>query len=188
MGAKTNNYLPLILGRVNGVKESFRVTFRLFPRDLVVELGRNRSDQGIKFVPPYALHTGAENHNVYSKLLITLSQRFREDEKPEEDKLKSEKLVALVPLRINQQKDKFTDEKVKAPFQKRSEARKIREEGGSKREVGGGRPTALPDQTRPLTVRLPRQRACVGGACCCRWSCSDSPGIHRAGSGSCALP
>mgnify|MGYP001170331211 CR=1 FL=1 len=130
VGGDDEIYLPLILRRVNDAKESFRVTFRLFPRDLIVERGQNRSNQGMKFVPPYALYPGAENHNAYSKLLITLSQRFREDEKPEEDKLKSEKLVASVQSRINAQKDKFTDEKLKAAFQKRSEARKRREEGG----------------------------------------------------------
>ena len=130
VGGDDEIYLPLILDRVNDAKESFRVTFRLFPRDIIVEQGRNRSDLGMKFMPPFALHPGAENHNAYSKLLITLSQRFREDEKPDEEKLKSEKLVASVQARISEQKDKFTDEKVKSAFQDRAEAKKRKEDGG----------------------------------------------------------
>ena len=129
VGAEDEVYLPLFLERVNDAKEKFRVSFRLFPRDLVEERGRNKSELGLKFMPPYALHPGAENHNTYSKLLIALSQRFREDEKPEEDKLKSEKLVASVQQRINEQKDKFVDEKVKSAFQDRAAAKKRQDEG-----------------------------------------------------------
>ena len=81
-------------------------------------------------MPPYALYPGAENHNTYSKLLIVLNQRFREDKKPEEDKLKSEKVVASVQQRINEQKDKFVDEKVKLAFQERTAARKRQDENG----------------------------------------------------------
>ena len=131
VGGDDEIFLPLFLERVNDAKESFRCTFRLFPRDLIVETGRNkRSGMGLKFMPPYALHPGAENHNAYSKLLITLSQQHREDEKPEEDKLKSEKLQASVKARISEQKGKFTDEKVKSAFQDRAEAKKRKEEGG----------------------------------------------------------
>ena len=84
---------------------------------------------GVEFTPPYALYPGAENHDTYSKLLIALSQHFREDEKPEEDKLKSEKLVASVQERMAEQKHKFVDEKVKSAFQNRVAAKKRKEEG-----------------------------------------------------------
>ena len=83
-------------------------------------------------MPPYALYPGAENHNTYSKLLIVLNQRFREDKKPEEDKLKSEKVIASVQQQINEQKDKFVDEKVRAAFQERTAARKKRDENPEK--------------------------------------------------------
>ena len=80
-------------------------------------------------MPPYALHQGAENHNTYSKLLIAMSQRFREDEKPEDEKLKSEKLVASVQKRMADQKHKFVDEKMKSAFQDRVAAKKRKDEG-----------------------------------------------------------
>lgn len=130
-GPEEDVYLPLVLERVSDSKEQYRVTFRLFPRDLVEERGRKAAmgSGGVKFTPPYALYPGAENHNTYSKLLIALSQRFREDEKPEEDKLKSEKLVASVQERMAEQKHKFVDEKVKSAFQNRVAAKKRKEEG-----------------------------------------------------------
>ena len=129
-GAEDDVYLPLVLERVSDAKERFRVTFRLFPRDLVESPSRKSADRGLKFMPPYALHPGAENHNAYSKLLIALSQRFREDEKPEDEKLKSEKLQASVQKRISEQKGKFVDEKVKSAFQGRVAAKKRKEEEG----------------------------------------------------------
>ena len=79
-------------------------------------------------MPPYALHQGAENQNTYSKLLILLNQRFREDEKPEEDKLKSATLKASVDKRIAERKSKFTDEKLKSAFKDRVSAKKRKEE------------------------------------------------------------
>lgn len=65
----------------------------------------------------------------FSKLLILLNQRFNEDEKPEENKLKSEKIKASVDKRIADRKGAFTDEKVAAAFKDRAEAKK-RKEGG----------------------------------------------------------
>ena len=129
-GAEEDVHLPLVLERISESKEQYRITFRLFPRDLVEERGRKAmmGGGGVKFMPPYALYPGAENHNTYSKLLIALSQRFREDEKPEEDKLKSEKLVASVQKRVADQQHKFTDEKVRAAFQDRVAAKKRKEE------------------------------------------------------------
>jgi hypothetical protein len=61
---------------------------------------------------------------MFSKLLIALSQHFREDEKPDEEKLKSEKLQASVQARISEQSHKFTDKKIKSAFQNRVEAKK----------------------------------------------------------------
>lgn len=129
-GKEEDVYLPLILERVTESREQYRVVFRLFPRDLVEERSRKSMDRGLKFVPPYALHPGAENHNTYSKLLIAINQRFHEDEKPEEEKLKSEKLLASVQQRISDQRHKFVDEKVKAAFQDRVAAAKRKEDGG----------------------------------------------------------
>ena len=86
--------------------------------------------RGLKFMPPYALHQGPENHNTYSKMLIAISQRSREDEKPEEEKLKSEKLQASVQKRIADQQHKFVDDKLKSAFQNRVSAKKRKEEGG----------------------------------------------------------
>jgi hypothetical protein len=80
-------------------------------------------------MPPYALHQGSENQNTFSKLLILLNQRFREDEKPEEDKLKSEKLQASVEKRIADRRSAFTDDKVKSAFSDRVSAKKRKEEG-----------------------------------------------------------
>jgi hypothetical protein len=122
-------YLPVILDRVNPAKERYRVDFRLFPRDLVEERSHKTMDRGLKFMPPYTLHPGAENHNTYSKLLIILSQRFREDERPEEEKVKSGKLKASVDQRIAEQRHKFVDDKVKAAFQDRVTAAKRKDEG-----------------------------------------------------------
>ena len=87
-------------------------------------------ERGLKFMPPYALHQGSENQNTFSKLLILLNQRFREDEKPEEDKLKSEKLKASVDKRVSERKGAFKDEKVQAAFKDRVSAKKRKEEGG----------------------------------------------------------
>ena len=81
-------------------------------------------------MPPYALHPGPENHNTYSKLLIALSQCFREDEKPEEEKVKSAKLRASVEKRIAERRHEFVDEKVRAAFSERIAARKRKEEEG----------------------------------------------------------
>ena len=59
---------------------------------------------------------------------MALSQRFREDEKPDEEKLKSEKLQASVQARISEQSDKFTDDKIKSAFQDRVAAKKRQED------------------------------------------------------------
>ena len=130
VGKEEEIYLPLMLERVADSKEQYRITFRVFPRDLVEERSRNSMERGLQFMPPYTLHPGSENQNTYSKLLIALSQHFREDEKPEEDKLKSEKLVASVQNRIAEQSHKFTDDKMKSAFKGRVEAKKRKDEGG----------------------------------------------------------
>ena len=129
-GKEEDVYLPLLLERVAEAKERFRVVFRVFPRDLVEERSRKSMERGLKFMPPYALHQGAENHNTYSKLLIAISQRFREDEKPEDEKIKSEKLVASVQKRISDQHHKFVDDDIKSAFKDRVAAKKRKEEGG----------------------------------------------------------
>ena len=129
-GKEVDAYLPLLLERVEDAREQYRVTFRVFPRDLIEERGRNSMERGLKFMPPYALHQGAENQNTFSKLLILLNQRFREDEKPEEDKLKSEKLKASVDKRIEERRGHHTDEKLKSAFQDRVSAKKRKEEEG----------------------------------------------------------
>lgn len=128
-GKDVDVYLPLILERVADAREQYRVTFRVFPRDLVEERGRKSMERGLKFMPPYALHQGSENQNTYSKLLILLNQRYREDEKPEEEKLKSEKLKASVDRRIAERRTHFTDEKIKSAFQDRVAAKKRKDEG-----------------------------------------------------------
>jgi hypothetical protein len=80
-------------------------------------------------MPPYALYQGSENQNAFSRLLILLNQRFREDEKPEEDKLKSERLKASIDKRIEERKGHHTDEKMKSAFSDRVSAKKRKEEG-----------------------------------------------------------
>ena len=128
-GKEDDVFLPLLLERVTDAREQYRLVFRVFPRDLIEERSRTSMDRGLKFMPPYALHQGAENHNTYSKLLIAMSQRFHEDEKPEDEKLKSEKLVASVQKRMADQKHKFVDEKMKSAFQSRVAAKKRKDEG-----------------------------------------------------------
>ena len=130
VGKEEDVYLPLLLERVVEAKERYRVVFRIFPRDLVEERSRKSLERGLKFMPPYALHQGAENHNTYSKLLIAISQRFREDEKPEDEKIKSEKLMASVQKRVSEQRHKFVDDDIKAAFKDRVAAKKRKEEGG----------------------------------------------------------
>ena len=129
-GSENDVFLPLFLERVSEAKEQYRITFRLFPRDLIEERAARKSmERGLKFMPPYALHQGSENQNTFSKLLLLLNQRFREDEKPEEDKLKREKLRASVEKRIADRRSDFTDDKVKSAFQGRVSAKKRKEEG-----------------------------------------------------------
>ena len=128
IGAEDEVYLPLFLDRVNDAQGKYRISFRLFPRDLIGNRGYRNSNLGLRFMPPYALHPGPENHNTYSKLLIVLSRRFQEDSKSEEDKLKSEKVIASVQQQIAAQRDKFVDEKVKLAFQERTALRKRRDE------------------------------------------------------------
>lgn len=128
-GKEVDVFLPLILDRVADAREQYRVTFRVFPRDLVEERGRKSMERGLKFMPPYALHQGSENQNTFSKLLILLNQRFHEDEKPEEEKLKSEKLKASVDRRVAERKSHFTDEKIRSAFQERVAAKKRKDEG-----------------------------------------------------------
>ncbi|MEE2657069.1 MAG: hypothetical protein VX733_01115 [Candidatus Latescibacterota bacterium] len=121
-------YLPLILERVEDALEQFRVTFRVFPRDLVEDRNPKSMERGLQFMPPFALHQGSENQATFSKLLILLNQRFREDEKPEEEKLKSAGLQASVEARINERRGAFVDEKVKAAFQDRVSAKQRKDE------------------------------------------------------------
>ncbi len=123
-GKENDVFLPLMLEYVADSVEQYRVTFRVFPRDLVENRARNSMDRGLHFKPPNTLHPGSENQVIFSKLLIALSQRFREDEKPDEEKLKSEKLQASVQERISEQSHKFTDEKMKSAFQNRVAAKK----------------------------------------------------------------
>ena len=130
VGKENDVYLPLMLENVADSMEQYRVTFRVFPRDLVENRSRNNMDRGLHFKPPNNLHPGSENQAIYSKLLMALSQRFREDEKPEEDKMKSEKLQASVQARIAEQSHKFTDEKIKSAFQDRVAAKKREGEEG----------------------------------------------------------
>lgn len=129
-GAEDTMYLPLWLERVSDAREKYRVQFRVFPRDLVEDRSKHSMDRGMKFQPPYALHQGSENQVCYSKLVIALHRRSHEDEKPEDEKLKSEKLVASVQKRISEQRHEFVDEKVKAAFQDRVAARKRKEDTG----------------------------------------------------------
>lgn len=128
VGKEVDIWLPLILDKVADSREQYRVSFRVFPRDLVNARGKT-ADRGLKFQPPYALHQGSENQVTFSKLLILLNQRFNEDEKPDELKLKSEKLKASVDKRIADRKGAFTDEKVASAFKDRAAAKK-RKEGG----------------------------------------------------------
>ena len=128
-GKEEDAYLPLWLERVEDAREQYRVTFRVFPRDLIEERGKNSMERGLKFMPPYALYQGSENQNAFSRLLILLNQRFREDEKPEEDKLKSERLKASIDKRIEERKGHHTDEKMKSAFSDRVSAKKRKEEG-----------------------------------------------------------
>lgn len=128
-GKEVDVFLPLILDNVADSREQYRVTFRVFPRDLIEARGKNTMERGLKFQPPYALHQGSENQTTFSKLLILLNQRFREDEKPEDEKLKSEKLKASVDKRISERKGHFTDEKLAASFKDRVSAKKRKEEG-----------------------------------------------------------
>ena len=130
VGKENDVYLPLMLENVADSMEQYRVTFRVFPRDLVENRSRNNMDRGLHFKPPNNLHPGSENQAIYSKLLMALSQRFREDEKPEEDKMKSEKLQASVQARIAEESHKFTDEKIKSAFQDRVAAKKREGEEG----------------------------------------------------------
>tara|TARA_B100000686_G_C16778972_1_gene970463 strand:+ start:237 stop:1625 length:1389 start_codon:yes stop_codon:yes gene_type:complete len=123
-------FLPLFLKDVADAIEQFRVTFMVFPRDLIEEKSSKSMERGLKFQPPYALHQGSENQVTFSKLLILINQRFREDEKPDEEKLKSAKLQASVEKRISEQKWKFTDDKVASAFKERAAAKKRRDEGG----------------------------------------------------------
>lgn len=127
-GKELDVFLPLMLENVADSIEQYRVTFRVFPRDLVENRSRNSMERGLHFKPPNTLHPGSENQVIYSKLIIALSQRFREDEKPDEEKLKSEKLQASVQARIAEQSHKFTDEKIKSAFQDRVAAKKREED------------------------------------------------------------
>ncbi|MEW6752285.1 MAG: hypothetical protein AB1505_15080 [Candidatus Latescibacterota bacterium] len=128
-GAEDTVYLPLWLERVTEAKEKYRVLFRVFPRDLVEDRSRHSMDRGLKFQPPYALHQGSGNQICYSKLMIALGRRFHEDEKPEDEKLKSGKLVASVQQRVSEMRHEYVDEKVKAAFQERVAAKKRQDEG-----------------------------------------------------------
>ena len=129
VGNEVEVYLPLILESEAVVSGKFRVRLRVFPRDLVENYSRGNLESGLHFKPPYTLHPGSENQTVYSKLVIALDQFFREDTKPEEEKMKSVKLQASVQTRIAEQAHNFTDEKTKAAFQSRIAAKKREEEG-----------------------------------------------------------
>lgn len=129
VGKEEEVFIPLILERVAESKEQFRLKFRVFPRDLVEERSKNSMERGLQFMPPYTLHPGSENQYTYSKLLIAISQCFREDEKPEDEKRTSEKLVASVQGRIAERKHEFTDDKIRSAFKDRVAAKKRKEEG-----------------------------------------------------------
>jgi hypothetical protein len=75
-------------------------------------------------MPPYALHAGAENQNTFSKLLIILDKQNREDQRPEVEKVKSEKLKVSVEKRITERRHSFTDDKLKKAFKGRVVAKK----------------------------------------------------------------
>jgi len=128
-GKEVDVFMPLILEKVADSREQYRVTFRVFPRDLIEPRDKKTMERGLKFQPPYALHQGSENQTTFSKLLILLNQRFREDEKPEDEKLKSEKLKASVDKRVADRKGHFTDEKLAASFKDRVSAKKRKDEG-----------------------------------------------------------
>jgi hypothetical protein len=128
-GKEVDVFMPLILEKVADSREQYRVTFRVFPRDLIEPRGKKTMERGLKFQPPYALHEGSENQTTFSKLIILLNQRFREDEKPEDEKLKSEKLKASVDKRVADRKGHFTDEKLAASFKDRVSAKKRKDEG-----------------------------------------------------------
>ena len=127
VGAEIEVYLPLILERIADANGKYRLILRVFPRDLVENRSRTSMELGLHFKPPYTLHPGSENQTIYSKLVIALGQLFREDMKPEEEKMKSAKLQASVQARIAEQAHNFTDEKTKAAFQNRIAAKKREE-------------------------------------------------------------
>ncbi|MEE3234079.1 MAG: hypothetical protein VX294_07945 [Candidatus Latescibacterota bacterium] len=124
VGKEDEVYLPLFLDGLKKTAKGFRVMFRVFPRDLIENRSSRRIDHGLNFMPPHNLHPGSQNQNTYSKLLIVVNQCFQEDEKSEEDKNKSEKLVSSVQHRIAEQQNKFTDEKLRNAFQERVVAKK----------------------------------------------------------------
>ena len=129
VGAEIEVYLPLILDGIADADGKYRLSLRVFPRDLVENRSHANMERGLHFKPPYTLHPGSENQTIYSKLVIALGQLFREDMKPEEEKMKSEKLQASVQTRIAERAHKFTDEKTKAAFQDRIAAKKREEDG-----------------------------------------------------------
>ena len=50
-GKSDEIFLPLILEQVADSKEQFRVTFTVFPRDLIQETSRKSMERGLKFMP-----------------------------------------------------------------------------------------------------------------------------------------
>lgn len=124
IGKEDEVYLPLFLDELKKTKNGFRAVFRVFPRDLIENRSSRNIDRGLNFMPPHNLHSGSQNQNTFSKLLIVINQCFQEDEKSDEDKKKSEKLVSSVQNRIAEQKNKFSDEKIRNAFRERIVANK----------------------------------------------------------------
>jgi len=124
IGKEDEVYLPLFLDGLKKTAKGFRAMFRVFPRDLIENRSSRNIDRGLNFMPPHNLHPGSQNQNTYSKLLIVVNQCFQEDEKSDEHKKKSEKLVSSVQKRIAEQQNKFTDEKLRSAFQERVVAKK----------------------------------------------------------------
>ena len=124
VGKEDEIYLPLFLDELRETRIGHRAKFRVFPRDLVVNRSSRSLDRGLSFMPPHNLHPGSQNQNTFSKLLIIVNQCYQEDEKPEEHKKKSDKLVSSVQNRISEQQNKFTDEKLRNAFRERVVSKK----------------------------------------------------------------
>ena len=124
VGKEDEVYLPLFLDELRETRSGHLAKFRVFPRDLVENRSSRSLDRGLNFMPPHNLHPGSSNQNTFSKLLIIINQCYQEDEKPEDHKKKSDKLVSSVQNRISEQQNKFTDEKLRNAFRERVVSKK----------------------------------------------------------------